>query len=186
MGSMMRGRLYRLAKRLSIGRVLRYLDLWARYLWRRSLSRLGGGSGHLAPGTDAGAQAAALADADMATAKRMAVASWFPLDLADARLHRAMLASVAEARPDLGITPDILDCVARLKNASDLSVAVDGLVASGETPQTINTALYLLLLRRPPDPSELRMIRSRHPRHALIAIQSGDQYRTQGRRTLVS
>jgi hypothetical protein len=35
---MMRGRLYRLAKRLSIGRVLRYLDLWARYLWRRSLS----------------------------------------------------------------------------------------------------------------------------------------------------
>jgi len=28
------GRLYRLAKRLSIERLLRYLALWARYVWR--------------------------------------------------------------------------------------------------------------------------------------------------------
>ena len=90
MGSMVRGRLYRLAKRLSLGRLLRYLDLWARYLWRRSQSRLGS-SGRSAPGIGAEAQEAALAKADMATAKRMVVASWFPVDLAKARLHRAML-----------------------------------------------------------------------------------------------
>ena len=49
--------------------------------------------------------------------------------------------------------------------------------------QTINTALYMLLLRRLPAPSEMPMIATRHPRHALIAIQSGDEFRKQGRRT---
>jgi hypothetical protein len=33
-------RLYRFAKRLSLGRLLRYLDLWARYGWRRRQSAL--------------------------------------------------------------------------------------------------------------------------------------------------
>jgi hypothetical protein len=65
----------------------------------------------------------------LAAAKRMTVASWFPLDLAN----------------------------------------------------TANTALYVLLLRRLPATSELAMIASRHPRHALIA-QSGDEYRKKGRR----
>jgi hypothetical protein len=184
MGSTMRARLYRLAKRLSIGRLLRYLDLWARYLWRRSLSGLGSSSRRSARGTDAEAQAAALAHADMATAKRMAVASWFPLDLANARLHRAVLASAAEARPDLGIGPAILDCLAQLKSADDLSACVDEQVAAGQAAQTLNTALYILLLRRLPDRSELPMIVSRHPRHALIAIKCGDEYRKQGRRAL--
>ncbi len=183
MWSLMRGRLYRLARRLSLGRLLRYLDLWARYLWRRSLSRLGG-SGRSARGSDTEEQAAALAHADMATAKRMAMASWFPLDLANARLHRALLTSAAEARPDLGITPGILDCLARLKGASDLSASVDVEVDGGQATETLNTALYVLLLRRLPDRSELAMIQSRHPRHALIAIKSGDKYRRQGRRTL--
>ena len=53
----------------------------------------------------------------------------------------------------------------------------------GAPPQTINTALYMLLLRRLPAPSEMPMIAARHPRHALIAIQSGDEFRKQGRRT---
>ncbi len=44
-----------------------------------------------APGIGAETQEAALAKADMATAKRMVVASWFPVDLANERLHRAML-----------------------------------------------------------------------------------------------
>jgi hypothetical protein len=184
MASAIRGRLYRLAKRLSLGRLLRYLDLWARYLWRRSLSWLGSRSGRPARGNNTEAQAAALAQADMVSAKRMAVASWFPLDLANARLHRALLASAAEARPDLGITPDILDCLARLKGASDLSACVDAQVAGGQATEILNTTLYILLLRRLPDQSELAMIRSRHPRHALIAIKSGDEYRRQGHRSL--
>ena len=80
MWSLMRGRLYRLARRLSLGAHIRYLDLWVCYLWRRSLSRLGGS----ALGGAIPEQAAALGlHADMATAKRMAVASWFPLDLAN-------------------------------------------------------------------------------------------------------
>ena len=53
----------------------------------------------------------------------MVVASWFPLDLANARLHRALLASVADARPDLGVTPEILDCVESLKSADDLTAS---------------------------------------------------------------
>jgi len=177
--------LYRLAKRLSLGRLARYFALWARYLLRRGQSAL---STKLRkePASCIDAQAAALAAADLATAKRMTVASWFPLDLANTRLHRALLASVAEARADLFITQDVLDCVCQLKTAADISTAVDRLVASGRPPRTINTALYLLLLRRPPDPSELPILTSRHPRHALIAILSGDQYRQTGRRILAS
>jgi hypothetical protein len=179
------GRLYRLAKRLSLGRLLRYLALWAHYFSRRGQSAI---SGRLrkGPATAFESQAAALAKADVVTTKRMAVTSWFPLDLANAGLHRAMLASVAEARADLFVAEDVLDCVCQLKAAADLSAAVDRLVASGTSPRTINTALYLLLLRRPPDPSELPMLASRHPRHALIAILSGDQYRQTGRRIVAS
>src|SRR4029079_1576117 len=108
-----------------------------------------------------------------------------PLDLANARLHRALLASVAGARADLGLTPQILDCVASLSRAHDLAAGVEGMVELGRSPQTVNTALYVLLLRRLPASSELAMIASRHPRHALIAIQSGDEYRKQGRRARV-
>jgi hypothetical protein len=176
--------LYRLAKRLSLGRLARYFALWARYLLRR-------GQGALSttllrePPSGIDAQAAALAAADLATAKRMTVASWFPIDLVNARLHRALLASVAGARADLGLTPEILDCIASLKSADDLAARVEGMVEQGRSPQTVNTALYILLLRRLPAPSELAMIASRHPRHALIAIQSGDEYRKQGRRARV-
>jgi hypothetical protein len=56
----------------------------------------------------------------------------------------------------------------------------------GGSSQTINTALYMFLLRRLPASSEMPMIATRHPRHALIAIQSGDEFRKQGRRTEVS
>ena len=115
----------------------------------------------------------------------MTVASWFPLDLANARLHRALLASVAGARADLGLTPEILDCIVSLKSADDLAACIEGMVEQGRSPQTVNTALYVLLLRRLPASSELAMIASRHPRHALIAIQSGDEYRKQGRRARV-
>jgi hypothetical protein len=121
----------------------------------------------------------------LATAKRITVASWFPLDLANARLHRALFTSVNSARDDLKLTPEILDCIAILKSADDPSACVEGMVEQGQSPQTINTALYVLLLRRLPAPSELAMIASRHPRHALIAIQSGDEYRKQGRRAAV-
>jgi hypothetical protein len=131
------------------------------------------------------ARAAALAAVDLATAKRMTVASWFPLDLANARLHRALLASVASARADLGLTPEILDCIVSLKSADDLAACVEGTLEHGHSPQTVNTALYVFLLRRLPAASELAMIASRHPRHALIAIQSGDEYRKQGRRARV-
>jgi hypothetical protein len=99
------------------------------------------------PASGIEAQAAALAAADLATAKRMTVASWFPLDLANARLHRALLASVAGARADLGLTPEILDCIASLKSADDLA-CVEAMVEQGRSPQTVNTALYVLLLRR--------------------------------------
>ena len=107
----------------------------------------------------------------------MVVASWFPLDLANARLHRALLASVAEARADLGVTPEILGCLAALKGADDLGECVDWMVEQGHSTQTVNTSLYILLLRRLPAASELPMIASRHPHHALIAVQSGDEYR---------
>ena len=176
--------LYRLAKRLSLGRLLRYFVLWARYLLRRAQSAL---FTKLLrePASGIDAQAAALAAADLATAKRMTVGSWFPLDLANARLHRNLLASVAGARADLGLTPAILDCIVSLKNADDLATCVEGMVEHGRSPQTVNTALYVLLLRRLPASSELAMIASRHPRHALIAIQSGDEYRKQGRRARI-
>ena len=78
----------------------------------------------------------------------MTVASWFPLDLANARLHRALLASVSGARADLGLTPEILDCIASLKSADDLATSVEAMVEQGRSPQTVNTALYVLLLRR--------------------------------------
>jgi len=74
MASSMQGRLYQLARRLSIGRVLRYLDFWGRYLWRRGISIVSSFR-RSSPGGVAAAQAAALANADMITAKRMAVAS---------------------------------------------------------------------------------------------------------------
>ena len=179
------GRLYRLAKRLSLGRLLRYGALWASYGVRRGQSALLTRKAE-APGARPAAQAAALARADLSDAKRMVVASWFPLDLANARLHRALLASVAGARADLGVTPEILDSVESLKAADDLAAAVDAMADQGHPPQTVNTALYMLLLRRLPAPSEMPMIAARHPRHALIAIQSGDEFRKQGRRTEVS
>jgi hypothetical protein len=181
MGAPRQSGLYRLLKRLSLGR---HFALWARYLLRRGQSAL---STKLRRGPPSGveAQAAAPADADLATAKRITVASWFPLDLANARLHRALFTSVNSARDDLKLTPEILDCIAILKSADDPSACVEGMVEQGQSPQTINTALYVLLLRRLPAPSELAMIASRHPRHALIAIQSGDEYRKQGRRAAV-
>ena len=184
METVRQGRLYRLAKRLSLGRLLRYGALWARYGVRRGQSALSTRKSQ-APGARVEAEVAALARADQAGAKRMVVASWFPLDLANARLHRALLASVANARPDLGVTPEILDCVEGLKSADDLTVTVDAMAARGGSSQTITTALYLLLRRRVPAPSEMPMIATRHPRHALIAIQSGDEYRKQGRRSEV-
>ena len=182
METIRQGRLYRLAKRLSLGRLLRYGALWARYGIRRSQSALLRRKSQ-APGARIAAEAAVLARADLGDAKRMVVGSWFPLDLANARLYRALLASVANARPDLGITPEILDCVEGLKAADDLTATVDAMAEQGAPPQTINTALYMLLLRRLPAPSEMPVIAARHPRHALIAIQSGDEFRKQGRRT---
>lgn len=174
-------KLHALARRLNAGRVLRYADLWARYYWRRAESaaasvRRG------APEAGAGALAAELVKANAGEANRRAVASWFPLDLANAGLHRAVLGSILEARPDLGVTSAMLDCLARLKSAGDLTPCVDALVAEGMSPETVNSALYLLLLRRLPAPSERAMIASRAPHHALIAIRSGDEYHRHGRR----
>jgi hypothetical protein len=91
------------------------------------------------PATGIDARAAALAAADLATAKRMTVASWFPLDLANAGLHRALLASVAGARADLGLTPEILDCIVSLKSADDLAACVEGMVASTADPRKPST-----------------------------------------------
>lgn len=167
--SALKAKLYTLARRLNVGRVLRYGDLWARYYWRRAES-VATSFGRGAPGTGADTLAAKLAKSDMDEAKCLAVASWFPLDLANARLHRAVLTSVVEARQDLGITPAILDRLASFKSAGDLTECVDRLVAEGASPETVNTALYLLLLRRLPAPSERTMIASRSPHHALIAI----------------
>jgi hypothetical protein len=156
MTSSIGSRLYGLAKRLSLGRILRYLDLWLRYFWRRSRSALKPSrvSSH---GTGAEEQAAALAHANMASAMRIAVSSWFPLDLANKRLHRAMLLSVTETRADLGITPEIVDHLVLLKSADDLSARVDELAASGAAFSAINTALYMLLLRRLPAQTELSL-----------------------------
>ena len=92
------GRLYRLAKRLSIERLLRYLALWARYVWR--------GQNALVtclrrePATDIAGPAAALGRANLATAKRMAVASWFPRDLANAGLQGAIESNFLAADED--------------------------------------------------------------------------------------
>jgi hypothetical protein len=103
----------------------------------------------------------------------MAVASWFPLDLANVGLQRRMLASLIEARPDLGVTPEILNYLFRLKRADDLIAGVDALVERGVGAQTVNTALYALLLRRLPAPSELAMIVSRHPFRAMSTGSMG-------------
>jgi len=184
MAASVQDRLVTLARRLSVGRILRYLDLWARYLFRRAL---GASAGHQAGlDEDGGALPAALGEVDFGGAKRLAVASWFPVDRANTRLHQAILSTVASARPDLGLQPDVIDCLMRLKAAEDLSAEVDAEVESGTPRQTLNTALYLLLLRRLPAPSEHAMIASRHPRNALIAIRSGDEYRKQGRRMALS
>jgi hypothetical protein len=177
-------RLYALARRLSIGRVLRYLDLWARYGWRRAESVLRRRTP--AAGQDAAALAAALAGAGNDDAKRLAVSSWFPLDLQNAKLHAAILKSMADARPDLDLTPEIRGCLLRLRTGEDLAAAVDAEVETGAKPEIVNTALYLLLLRRLPARSERAMIASRNPLHALIAIKSGDEYMKQGRRTEAS
>jgi hypothetical protein len=161
-----RGRLYRLAKRLSLGRLLRYSALWARYGVRRGQSALLARKSQ-APAARVAAETAALARAELGDAKRMVGA--------DGKRRGGSRRS----RPHAGI----LDCVEGLKAADDLTATVDAMAEQGDTPQTINTALYMLLLRRLPAPSEMPMIATRHPRHALIAIQSGDEYRKQGRRT---
>ncbi len=179
-----RDRVYALLRRLSVGRILRYLDLWGRYLLRRALSAISGRRSQSA--SDGSGVVEALRKADFAAAKRVTVASWFPLDHANVRLHQTLLRDIVTARPDLGIGPDIIDCLMRLKVAVDLTTAVDAEVQSGASSKLVNTALYLLLLRRPPAPSELPMIASRHPQNALIAIRSGDEYRTQGRRMALS
>ena len=134
METIRQGRLSRLAKRLSVGRLLRYGALWARYGVRRSRSALLTRKSQ-APEARIAAEAAVLARADLGDAKRMVVGSWFPLDLANARLHRALLASVANARPDLGITPEILDCVEGLKAVDDLTAAVDAMAEQGAPPR---------------------------------------------------
>ena len=180
----LRGTIYTLLRRLSVGRVLRYLDLWGRYFFRRALSAISGRRSH--PGSEAGTLVKALREADFTTAKRMTVGSWFSLDRSNARLHQEILRDLAAARPDLGLASDIIDCLTRLKAADDLSAAVDAEVDSGAAPRNVNTALYLLLLRRLPASSELPMIASRHPRNALIAIRSGDEYLKQGRRLALS
>jgi hypothetical protein len=182
---MSQSRLYRLAKRLSLGRLLRYLDLWARFGWRRGQSAL---STHLRreAATEISSIAAALGPRGPDNREAPHRGLMVPLDLANAKLHRALLASVAAACPDLSVTPEILDCLSRLRSTDDLSGCVDAMVEQGTVPQTVNTALYILLLKRLLAPSELLMIASRHPRHALIAIRSGDEYRKQGRRVLAS
>src|SRR6185312_2966943 len=78
----MRGRLYRLAKRLWLGRILRYLELWVRYLWQRPRSRRA--TRPEDPPDDGEPVSVALANADMASAKRIAVLSWDPLVLENA------------------------------------------------------------------------------------------------------
>lgn len=181
--SFRQSRLWGLARRLSVARILRYLDLWTRYLWRRALSAMRP-AGAAEDGTAASAAAARVAGSNMGSAYGATVSSWFPLDLANARLHRALLASVAEARPELGLTREIIDLALRLKEAGDPSALVDRLAAEGVAHEAVNTALYLVLLRRLPAASERAMIASRPPRHALIAIQSGDEYRLAGRRTV--
>jgi hypothetical protein len=130
METIRQGKLFRLAKRLSLGRLLRYGALWARYGIRRSQSALLTRKSQ-APGARIAAEAAVLARADLGHAKRMVVGSWFPLDLANARLHRALLALVAKARLDLGVTPEILDCVEGLKAADDLTATVDAIGRAG-------------------------------------------------------
>jgi hypothetical protein len=88
----MQSRLYRVAKLLRIGRVLRYVDLWLRYLLRLSESAIG--LHHASPsGADAESQAASLASLDMQSAVRMTIGSWFPIDFTDAR-QRTLLIDV--------------------------------------------------------------------------------------------
>jgi hypothetical protein len=174
-----------LARRLKVGRLLRYLDLWARYLWRRGVSALRPAA---IPGKGgAAAEAAWLAAADLETAYRATVASWYPLyplDLANAGLTRRLLTAMAEARPELGLSKEMIDVALQLRQADDLAGLVDRLTAAEIPFATINTALYLVLLRRLPAAAEGTMIASRHPRHALIAIRSGDEFARVGRRTL--
>ncbi len=147
----MQERLYRLAKRLNVGRILRYGDLWTRYLWRRGLSALDAARSGPAGG-DAAALGAALAAADMTAAKRMAVASWFPLDLGNAGLQRRMLASLIDERPDLGVTPEILDCLSRLKRADDLAAGVDAMVERGSSAADREHRALRLAAETPPRP----------------------------------
>lgn len=175
-------RLVALARRLSIGRILRYADLWARYAFRRGASALRATSDG-AKGENA---IPAALHADFNEGKRLTVASWFPVDDANTRPHQAILTSVSGARAELGLSPDIVERVMRLKASPDLAAAVETEVAQGAASQSVNTALYILLLRRLPAPSEAAMIASRHPRTALIAIRSGDEYRQQGRRLALS
>jgi hypothetical protein len=183
MASLRQSQLCALARRPSLGRIAHYLALWARYFWRRALSILNPASAGDERHATA-AEAALVARADLGPAYRAAVSSWFLLDLANTRLTQELLASAAEAGPGLGITETIIDVTLLLKQADDLGALVDHLAAEGVPFGAINTALYLVLLRRLPAASERAMIASRQPRHALIAIQSGDEYRRAGRRTV--
>jgi hypothetical protein len=119
----------------------------------------------------------------MAGAYGAVVRSWFPLDLGNVRLTRALLVRTARARP--GLIPERAIAIAlALRSAADPAVLVDRLVSEGIAPEIINTGLYLALLRRLPAPSERDMVASRQPQIALMAILSGDEFRRAGRRTL--
>src|SRR6185437_15746433 len=63
-------------------RILRYLELWVRYLWQRPRSRRA--TRPEDPPDDGEPVSVALANADMASAKRIAVLSWDPLVLENA------------------------------------------------------------------------------------------------------
>jgi hypothetical protein len=94
-------RLYRLAKRLSVGRFLRYLDLWARYGWQsRAIPILLPAVRHpntLVSFSETIADHTQYADYTLATSARVARVGLDPLGDLDAKTRRTK-AALTQAR----------------------------------------------------------------------------------------
>ena len=171
-----------LARRLRLGRLLRYLDLWARYLWRRGVSAL-----RPAAATGEGAQRVMRRGSPLPARRRPIAprsAPGFPSISPMPGSRDGSSPPWPKPGPRSASTGRRSTSPCSSARPSDLAGLVDRLAAAGTPFATLNTALYLVLLRRLPAAAEGAMIASRHPRHALIAIQSGDEFARAGRRTL--
>ena len=161
--------LYESAVRTSVGHAILYRVLRLRYRRSRRQNRR-------IDSNDIERLVAMLTSADFEAACRLATNSWSQCDLLNERLFRDLMIEVTSRRPDLGMTPQAVDCIVRVKSSSDTLGCVDSLLAENYSFGDINTALQIVHLGRIPDSDRRRIISMVHPEEMLAVIGSSRHY----------